>query len=400
VSRLRLTALVERSEIFSGTASAMQSSTPKVSFWLAENPIGRSRIYYGASGEVARLENRPFGSTQPSQAVRRFDANGTVRAPLSSLPFLSFTTTASWRLTHWLESLDPLTGLPVPEPITRSLFDLRADMSGPKLSRVFRTPDNGYAEGFQHLIEPRIGVQWLSPFDRIREIIVTNPQVDGLVGGTTSVNYSLSNVILAKVRGEGGSRTGEILSVSVGQTYYSNALAGAVDSQYPSGAVGTFSPVRVTATVTPTPEVSGRFQLYVHPTERRVQSLSASTRLSFVRFQLEGGWSKQQFIPNVPGFNDPNFASHFLNATATFRTLTGRLGGTYGFNYDIGNSRFIQQRFVAYYNAQCCGISFDYQTINVSQFQLSGVPADRRFGVSFTLAGIGSFSSPLGGFGR
>jgi hypothetical protein len=51
---------------------------------------------------------------------------------------------------------------------------------------------------------------------------------------------------------------------------------------------------------------------------------------------------------------------------------------------------------VAYYNSQCCGIAFDWQSRSLPFF---GIPVDRRWNVSFTLAGIGTFSNPLGSFG-
>ena len=80
---------------------------------------------------------------------------------------------------------------------------------------------------------------------------------------------------------------------------------------------------------------------------------------------------------------------------------TGRLGGTYGFNYDLRQHGFLQQRITGYYNSQCCGLAVDYQMVNVSQFALSrAFQRDRRLAITFTLAGIGSFSSPLGAFGR
>lgn len=399
VKGLRMEAKVERTEIFTGLNSALQSSAPKVNVWY-RNTIGNSRVYYSASGEAARFENRPFGSTQPT-AVRRLDANSTIQAPLSPLRWLSFTTTAGWRVTHWLDSLDPLTGLPTPEPITRSLFDLRAEAVGPVLSRVFRTPKSGYADGFKHLVEPRVSVQWLSPFDRGNEVIKLDPQIDGLVGGTTSVTYSLTNRVMTKRHTADG--TGPVLpffSVTVGQTYYSNALAGAVDAQYPTGSVGTFSPLQVVATVTPTDQISGSVRLYVNPTARALQSASVSTQFDLPRLRLSGGWSKQFVIPTVPGFSDPNSASHFLNANASVRSRNDRAGGTYGFHFDVGKSRLVQQRVGAYYNAQCCGISFDYQIISASPFQVASIGPDRRFAISFTLAGIGSFPIPLSGFGR
>jgi hypothetical protein len=109
-----------------------------------------------------------------------------------------------------------------------------------------------------------------------------------------------------------------------------------------------------------------------------------------------GGWSKRLVIPGLPYFDAAN-ARHFLNGSVTIRTTDNRVGGTYGMNLDVKNKGFLQQRIMAYYNSQCCGISFDWQAISTPLYP--GIPTDRRFGVSFTLAGIGSFSNPMGSFG-
>jgi hypothetical protein len=66
------------------------------------------------------------------------------------------------------------------------------------------------------------------------------------------------------------------------------------------------------------------------------------------------------------------------------------------FNYDLLRDNFLQQRYFAYYNAQCCGVLAEFQTFN---FVGARIPQDRRFNVSFTLAGIGTFSNFLGAFG-
>jgi hypothetical protein len=81
------------------------------------------------------------------------------------------------------------------------------------------------------------------------------------------------------------------------------------------------------------------------------------------------------------------------------RGFRNRVGGAYSFNYDLRNDRFLQQRYTAYYNAQCCGIAVEYQTYNLSTFSSFGVPKDRRFNISFSLAGIGTFSNLFGAFG-
>ena len=399
--RLRLNVLAQRHDIFNGAQAARKSTLPQVDAWLGAKPLGRSKIYFGAAGQATYLDVRP-DPTRPvyDRSLWRFDGTSTVRAPLSNLPYLSLTGAAAWRVTHWTESLEPLTGLPVPVALTRNLLDLRADVVGPVVARVFQTPQSGYALRFKHLIEPRVGIQWLSPFDRGDQVIKIDPSVDQLVGGTLSMNYAIVNRLLARVRSTGS--PWQVLSVTVGQSYYSNAAAGKIDPNYPSATAGTFSPIQVSATVTPSPsdEVSGRFQMYIDSTVMKVRSYSATAVVSRPQIELQAGWSKRQYLPDVPGFDNPGAASHYLNANATVRTRDGRFGGTYGFNYDLLQNGFLQQRIMGYYSAQCCGVSVDYQTINISQFGLEGVQRVRRIAVSFTLAGIGSFSTPLGAFGR
>ena len=116
--------------------------------------------------------------------------------------------------------------------------------------------------------------------------------------------------------------------------------------------------------------------------------------------QVSAGWSRRRFIPNLQGFNDPNLANHYMNAAVSVRGGRNRVGAQYAFNYDLRLDTFLQQRFMAYYNAQCCGISVEYQNFNFNNgFAGVQVPEDRRFNISFTLAGIGSFSNALGAFG-
>jgi lipopolysaccharide assembly outer membrane protein LptD (OstA) len=80
--------------------------------------------------------------------------------------------------------------------------------------------------------------------------------------------------------------------------------------------------------------------------------------------------------------------------------LPAAVKGFYQFNYDLKRQVFVQQRLSVAYNTQCCGIAAEYQSFNYATGGLViGVPKDRRFNLSFTLAGIGSFSNLFGSFG-
>jgi hypothetical protein len=318
----------------------------------------------------------------------------------------------SWRLTRWLETYDPATGQQVPIALTRQLMTFSAKLTGPVFSRVFDTPHNGYAERFKHVIEPTFSVDRTTPFTAF-DSVVKNDSVDTLVGGDTSIAYGIANRLLArrKARGAPAGSPGivrEIVSVTIGQTYHSNSLATGYDTQYQSNSTtpGTttpvpspFTPLQIRAIARPTDEASAQFTMEIDPKYRAVRTLNGQGSLQSLHAQVTAGWSKRQYIPGLVGFDNPNAADHFINATTTMRTADNRFGGTYGMYYDIKDRSFINQRIVAYYNSQCCGVSFDWQSISTPLFSGVGSPSDRRFGVSFTLAGIGSFSNPLGSFG-
>ena len=70
------------------------------------------------------------------------------------------------------------------------------------------------------------------------------------------------------------------------------------------------------------------------------------------------------------------------------------------FSYDLLRNVMLQQRVIGFYNAQCCGFAVEYQTYNLGAVAPSlMIPHDRRINMSFTLAGIGSFSNFFGALG-
>src|SRR5690606_15852107 len=71
--------------------------------------------------------------------------------------------------------------------------------------------------------------------------------------------------------------------------------------------------------------------------------------------EASAGWNKQ----NYGGFNQFQ-SNHYVQQSTTLRLLDNRVGATIQFNYDIGRSMLLQQRYIANYSAQCCGISFEY----------------------------------------
>jgi hypothetical protein len=151
--------------------------------------------------------------------------------------------------------------------------------------------------------------------------------------------------------------------------------------------------------VAPTDHFQTDFSTEFNTQVNTFTTYTASGSYNSTRFQVTGGWSDRRLIPELPEFSNPALANHDINATTTVRNPGNHLGGTYAFNYDLRNANFRQQRIMLFYNAQCCGLNIEYQTYNLGGVSNFVVPQDRRFNLSFTLAGIGTFSNFFGAFG-
>jgi hypothetical protein len=409
VNRYRIDAKFQQVDRFSGTSQATRfGSRPSALVTMTDMPIGRSRVYVGARGQVEYLLRQDdIEDPATDRSLWRFDGGPALRAPLSTLPFLTATGTAAWRITRWLESKDPLTGQQVGTPLTRQVFDLGANLVGPVLARVFLTPNNGYADGFKHLIEPGISVRrTISPFTAYG-LTVSHDHVDTAVPNVTSVTYRVTNRVLARrvrpalVPGTpappGIAR--EILSVDISQTYYSDRLAAEADplnqifeSNVPQ--TSNFQPLTIAVRAQPADLASADFKMWIDASRRAIRNMSASSTVRIERMDLTAEWTKTFTIPGLRGFEGEG--AHALSARTAIRTRDNRISGSYSFSLDVGDGSFLQQRILGSYNTQCCGVSFDWQSSKMP-FLHSGI--DRRFGISFSLAGIGSFSNPLGSFG-
>ncbi len=91
---------------------------------------------------------------------------------------------------------------------------MNANTVGPVFTRVWNTPDNGYAERFKHTIEPFMNIQRTTAIDDYNRIIKTDSS-DSIVGNSTSYTYGLSNRVYAKRRVGTISQAQEIVTVDL-----------------------------------------------------------------------------------------------------------------------------------------------------------------------------------------
>jgi len=388
---------------FNSTDSTTSGSMPRINFARGEQPIRGTPVYFGVGSEYVSMVRKTEGSgTLVDTGLHRLDATPTVRYGFTKIPFFTVNTSLAWRYTWWSDSYDPDNAVRMMDPITRNYWDMQARLVGPVFTRIWNTEDNAYAEKYKHTIEPWVNLQRVTMFDNQDQIIALD-SVDYVYGGTTRIGFGLNNRVYAKRRAEGGLAR-EMINVGIEQTYYSDDRASTVDPGYSTSFGGTrpqkLSPITLSARFTPSEQIGASyntsFNTYVNAF---LNHAAIGTYAYRDTMQVSGGWNQRRYVPGLTGYDDPAGASHFLSAEGMFRLSQNRYGGGASFNYDFKNGYFLQSRVFGYYNPQCCGISFEYQTYDFGNYSYNGVTKDRRFTVAVTLAGLGSFSPFFGGMG-
>jgi len=402
----------DRTETFLNLATSnLNGSSPKVSVQRGERPLfGKtSPLYFAVSAEAGHLEYEQKNEdvVTVDRSLGRGDFFTQLRYPFKKWQWFTVNSSINWRDTYYTRSQNPATKVATDQNLNRQFATMVAQASGPVLTRVWDTPDNGYAERFKHTIEPTFTIQRTTSIDELPRIIA----IDGLdqtVGNTTSISYGISNRLYAKRKQGTTSQAQQIVVVDIGQTYYSKKEASAVDPQYGSTnflgqsqapPYSNFSGVVVNMRATPSAATDDAFRIEIDPLTRGLRTLSATSGYNWKsRVQSSVTWSRKFFVKDLPGFNDRANLDHSFGIATNAHTLNNKYGTVYSLNYDLFRDRLLQQRVSAFYNAQCCGLAFEYQKYNFANLT-PGLTSDHRFFLSFTLAGLGNFSPFNGAMG-
>ncbi len=406
----------QRTESFySSTSSFVSGQAPNVQLSYTSQRLGRLPLYLSAQTEAGRvLYQQKSGTNVSDLSLGRIDVRPSLRLPLSSLPFLSATATATYRVTYFSQSLDTTTGVQIPDPVTRKYFDLRTDLIGPIFTRVY-SPRNAFADRLKHVVEPSVSLQRIT-FIPEQKRVPTAASAEYIIGGVTRVTYGLANrVLVRKASSPGTSAEGsrasntnsaprELLSVGVSQSYYTDKAASIYDNAYGFSTfyrkANPFSTIAFNArtAISATSSVTARAEYDPTAESAKLIGVGLNGTLRSSIADISAGWSRQVF--GGVAVAGALTSSHYVQQATTLRLLGGRLGGTVSFNYDISRSTLLNQRYIASYSAQCCSVGFEYQSFNFPGIDPRFVvPQDRRFNFTFTLAGLGTFSNFFGTFG-
>jgi len=396
--------------------SVLNGSLPRINVSRTERPIGVGDFYYTVNGEYVYLlrentANTASGPIDTNFDLGRYDFNPQIRYPFKKLQWLTVNSTISWRDTYYSRSYvvnpDKSKTL-VDEGVNRAFFQFGTQILGPVFNKVWNTPDNGYAEKFKHSVEPFLNLDRTTAVNNFDNIVQLEG-IDYIVGGTTRYTYGVNNRFYAKRRPppDSPSRVGqarEIVGIEFSQSYYTDARAAQYDPRYSTSFTGippsNFSPLLLSVRTQPGDQINATVRAEWDSRYLALRTVSATGTYTLSNVvTASGSWTKSSYIQQLPGFNDPNNLQQGLSGQGNVHTRDNKYGGIYSFNYDVFRDRLIQQRMTGFYNAQCCGLSFEYQTYNLSGFSSIAIPVDRRFFMSFTLAGLGNFSPFNGALG-
>jgi len=411
------TTLEKNEYFFNTTQSTVAGSLPRVSFSRNEKPLFSTPLYFSLGTEFASIvrqtitENADQTHTTIDTGLNRVDFSPRIRYPFTKWPFFTVNSSLGWRFTWWNQSLDPTLGQ-VATSVDRTYFDLSAQIVGPVFNKIWDMPKSGFAEKIKHTIEPWVNIERITAINNFSKIVQLD-STDAIVGSTTQISFGLNNRIYAKRKVAGAApgavaQSRQIFSFSLRQTYYTDALASQYDPGYASSfgaaAPKKMSPISVSATAAPTDSLNATFRTEYNTYFKAFLTFGAQGSYKIGDWlTTSAGWSQRRFVNGLGGYELSN-ASQFLNSDSTLHFLNNKVGGTVSFNWDIHNNLFLQDRFIGYYNAQCCGVIVEYQTYNFAGITYAGgvappVTKDHRFNIAITLAGIGTFSPFFGALG-
>jgi lipopolysaccharide assembly outer membrane protein LptD (OstA) len=390
----------QRNEYLTGASSSqVYGNTPRISGNIAPQMLFGTPIYASVNSEFARVPNQQFsdGAITSDRTLNKWDLSPMVRAPLSRLTFLSANASASTKTTYYSRSVDASNNL-TDAALMRNFLNLRSEVIGPVLTKIWDTPNRAAIERMKHVIEPTFTTDYTTEIANQARVPLLNDASDFVVGGAARFTYGVTNRLFFKSRPSdtGRGQTREFLTVGLFQTYYTNSQSSLFDTTYVSYSrrprAVSLSPVSLTTRFSPTLGFDTNVRAEYDVNGNGLQIFSVGSTIGSTRGSGSVNYSRQRPSP----LSD---ITSYLSASTSLRMRQERVTAMYALSWDIARS-YVQSQTMAWsYMAQCCGFQVEAQIFSFPPGSGYPVSADRRFNVSVVLAGLGRISSPFGAFG-
>jgi LPS-assembly protein len=398
-----LAALSDRSFINTNPQISISvRNAPQARFSSVEqSPFQNLPIYFGFDAFAGAMHrDDPLINTPALVARTEFAPRVTV--PLHFGPWLSITTTATYRGTYYGESLVPgtlATATPIlsEKSITRNDGEFTVDIRLPTLERYFDSSSESGPKTkrrYKHVIEPHITYRNVTGINNFLEFIRFD--ADATHANTNEVEYGITQRLWMK---SGEDQPQELISWRLAQKHYFDPtfggaiLAGQRNVFEPLDSVSPFafalgprnsSPLVSDFKITP----AGRFDteqlLEYDPQLRKITVIGTLAKYK----------PYKEFFATVAHFRlqaDPILQplSNQVRVLIGYGSETRRgFNVTTGVSYDITSSALQNQLAQVSYNGKCCGIALEFRRLALGQ-----VRTDNQFRVAFIIANIGTFGN-------
>ncbi len=363
---------------------------PSLQLRMYPQRVGRTPFYFSLESSSSRLRSGTVigGERTINADYYRTDIFPTVSMRLRTPQWLSIKPQLSVRQTWYSASRDALTDqVHDDEPVSRFYGQGQIDMVGPSFSRVFNTPRGGFSR-FKHVIEPRIRYVRTTDINDQNQVIrfdtVDTPVVPIV---QDSVEYSLTQRIIGKESGEGGSAR-EVLSFALRQSValsdpFPRAGAGAGEHKFtPLAASLRFNPYQST-----TVDATAQFGNVSHQLDQVSLSANLLGTGKYADKYLGFTYFATLEQPGAPGFNSSQIR---LNAGSYL--IKDRLRADVQLNFDAKRGEFLEHRYLTGWTGSCYGIALEYRRYHV----FGSTNADESlssYGVAVTLKNVGTIGS-------
>jgi len=385
--------------------------TPQFSFLGMDKQMGESPFYFSFQTSASGVGRTEPGLDLPSLS-ERLDLHPEVTLRLKDFWGFHLTPSAGVDAGRYGISLDPNR-----EPLSRLLGDFSLDLRPPSFERVFAW--SLWGRRFKHVIEPDIVYRVVKARDPADLVNVVRYDDLDILSQTNEVEYSLTNVILARKDVPEGTtdkpHAQEVISWRITQKYYFDPTFG--------GVLGPGNPIvwEPTLSLTGFHFIPGRrmspvvsdvkvapFSFY--DTELKVDlspygggildaGITSHIRrglygLAFTDFYtnkntyinlLEASTLSRATTTTNPII--PKTSYHLLNLLATFGDFNRKgLSGAFGVNYNLVQKIAAGAVGQLSYNFGCFGLNLEVQRFSLGNFR-----QENMYRVAISLANVGTF---------
>jgi LPS-assembly protein len=394
-------------------SSVIIRQTPECSFWGMDKRAGDSPFYFSfrsSAGEVGRTEP---GLELPSLS-ERLDVHPEVTLRLPEFWGFHLTPSAGIDAARYGTSLEPSR-----EPLERLLGDFSLDLRPPSFEKVFTK--SLWHRRFKHVIEPDIVYRLVKA--RNPEELADVVRYDDLdiLCQTNEVEYSLTNIILARKDVPAGTtdmpQAREVISWRISEKYYFDpSFGGVLGPNNPTVWEPTLSltgfhfipgrrlsPVVSDLKVAPFSFYDTELKLDLSPNGQGILDAGITSHikhgvygLAFTDFYV----NKNTYINLL---SEPSSSSstttatsttlttsyHLLNLLATFGDFNRKgLSGAFGVDYNIVQKIAAGAVGQISYNFGCFGLNIEVQRFSLGTFRQENV-----YRMAISLANVGTFGN-------